>query len=202
LIARSADDWEKKLGFMQSFSLKLTTRSCGFSNDDKYLLTGGESETIDVWNLTEVVSDEWIQGVNNHNVKRKVRESPDKRLRGHNSWINCIRFVKKENDEYFNSTDIFASGDILGKVLIWRLDTEQVLWACRTHLSIVTSMSFMEEGKKIVTSGIDGKLNFWDLSNVVFENGGNVVNKGYESSKIDDNCYNMKKGGEREERAK
>lgn len=42
------------------------------------------------------------------------------------------------------------------------------LWVHRTHVSIVSSLSFSENCESVITSGIDGKVAVWEVASRIF----------------------------------
>ena len=174
-----SEPWFQQRGYMHSFNLKLSTRSCAFTNDSSLLLTGGESETLDIYELTDLISDLPEPG----SGKVKTFTSPRLRDHSHQCWITEIQsFVpkgyKKPLNYDPNASDIFATADVRGKVAIWRIsltrDRKKIslstLWVLRTHVSLVSSLSFSEDCESIITSGIDGKVAVWNVSSQLFSN--------------------------------
>lgn len=96
--------------------------------------------------------------------------SPNKRFRAHGCWISEIQFLPALED-------VFATGDVRGKVIIWHGEVSRnrkkieihCLWLLRCHISMVTSISFCHSTYSMSTSGVDGKVAIWSVSKHVFD---------------------------------
>ena len=159
------DEWFEQRAYMQSFHLKLAVRAVGFWTpkphecDATLLITGGETETLDVWDVTDIMDGSGAS-----------LTSPNKRFKAHECWISEIQFLPALED-------VFVTGDVRGKVVIWRGEVSRnrkninlhCLWLLRCHISMVTSISFCHSTYSMSTSGVDGKVAVWSVSDHVFE---------------------------------
>ena len=104
---------------MHAFYLKLATRACAFSNDASLLLTGGESETLDIWDISNLTTLSERDYTEESEVEKFAL--PSKRVHSHGCWIcEIVFFTNKDYKKPINfdpsSADIFASADVRGKV--------------------------------------------------------------------------------------
>jgi len=187
LVGREIDEWEKSRGFMSGFEVKIVIRAGCFDGNGERVFTGGEGDGVDVWDIAGVVDADSRADADadadaaevtggGDAAESKVLSKPKHTLKAHSSWINVL------NSEF----GLLASADILGKVVLTDLQTYDVVWACRCHLSVVTGVEFMfDSGEKYVaTSGIDGKVSFWAVGNDV------LTRVGHSEVEVDKRCHN------------
>lgn len=122
--------------------------SFAFSQDGSILAIGRESNTIDLWNVSDPLNPQHLGGT----------------LSGHS---------KSVNDTVFGFGKFLISGSSDGKVILWNLDNTQRL---RKDLSIdrsepvsgtiYSSLTFNNSGDLMISGSIDGFITFWDASNL------------------------------------
>jgi len=180
------DEWQRARGFMQAFTVKLGMRGLDFSADGKTLLAGGETDVIDVWDVSMFEKGERRGGEG----EVEVFSEPKRRIAGHNAWLNSITFFRElgarsATKTALSTSEVFCTADVLGKICLWSLrqkiiaDTVmeqkfECLWLFRCHVSMVTSVCFSKEGDRMLTSGVDGKVAVWEVGGDLWEADGSI----------------------------
>ena len=71
------------------------------------------------------------------------------------SLIKHCAFNRKGN--------LLATGSLNGIILIWDFDTKGIAKTLRGHISTITSLSWSNTGRCLLSSGLDGFCIYWDL---------------------------------------
>ncbi|GMH92201.1 hypothetical protein TL16_g12275 [Triparma laevis f. inornata] len=192
--------------FLHSFYLKLGVRAAAFIEpirhecNGTFLISGGETCTLDIWDVSDLCMEEksgddadtpayggYGEGEDKNG---KTMDTPVIRYKTHSGWINVLKSLPN-TEKYSN---VFISGDVLGKIIMFKLDVSRnrkkfglsVLWGQRCHVSMVSNISTNLDFGKVVlcTGGVDGKVAVWDVTD--FCGGSGVTfNEGDESGAID-----------------
>ena len=177
-------EWRRARGYMQSFNVKLAVRAVAFSGDSRTMVTGGEAETLDVWDVKEFGAggrgggEEEAEG-NGEEAEAKKVAVPRNRISGHGGWITAITFLRPPfppppPPNPLKTEDLLATSDVRGRVALWSITQKVIadtvmeqkwscLWVNRCHVSIVSSLDFSADGTRILTAGIDGKVAVWNV---------------------------------------
>ncbi|GMH92102.1 hypothetical protein TrVE_jg8907 [Triparma verrucosa] len=172
--------WFNERLFLHSFYLKLGVRAATFIEpikhecDGTFLISGGEACTMDVWDVSDLCGNDSSggdgdgDGDDDKNGVNMV--NPVIRYKTHSGWINVLKTLPN-TDSYNN---VFISGDVLGKVIIFKLEVSRnkkkfalnCLWGQRCHVSMVSNISLNLDFGKVVlcTGGVDGKVAVWDVT--------------------------------------
>jgi len=110
-----------------------------FSPDGKYLASGNENNTINLWNVKSGVL---------------IRT-----LKGHLGDVNSINF--SPNRRYL------VSGSSDNTIKLWNLKDGAFIRTYEGHSSHVTTVSFSSDSKRIVSGSRDNTIKIWNISNGV-----------------------------------
>jgi len=59
-----------------------------------------------------------------------------------------------------------ASGDNVGNILIWNVRTGKLVVRWRAHFSLVSSLAFTPDGKRLLSGSWDRQVSQWDVSSL------------------------------------
>jgi len=111
-------------------------RAVAFSRDGKLLATGGEDNTIKLWN---VATGRLIQN-----------------FEGHTDFVRSIVFSSAGNT--------FASGGNDRSVNTWDINSGKLIHSHQFHSDLVTSLDYSRDGRTIASASHDGHIKLWDAS--------------------------------------
>lgn len=118
-----------------------------FSNNDKILATGSSDCTIKLWNVEN---------------RREL-----KTLLGHSSPITSLAFDNNNGNDNGNGphkdNKYIASGCQDGTIIVWDINTGQMVQKFIGHTDIINSMSFHHTSDYIVSGSMDMSVKFWDI---------------------------------------
>lgn len=57
----------------------------------------------------------------------------------------------------------FASASVNGKLLLWDMETGEILWTVQAHITRIMIMQFSPDGTMIATGSLDGTARLWDV---------------------------------------
>ena len=103
-----------------------------------WMLTGSADEEVRVWSII-------------HRSEKSVAVDTVLRLIGHEVPVTCVRYGKLE----------VVSGDALGRIFIWWLETGEVLRQCHVHKGPVRCLQF--DATRIVSGGSDTLVCITDI---------------------------------------
>ena len=86
-----------------------------------------------------------------HRSEKSVSIETSMRLIGHQVPVTCVRYGKLE----------VVSGDSLGRIFLWWLETGEVLRQCSVHKGPVRCMQF--DATRIVSGGMDSMVCITDI---------------------------------------
>jgi len=111
------------------------SNSVSFSPDGKYIASGNEDGTVDLWNVSCA--------------------SYFKTFKGHLGAINFISF--SPDGRYI------AGGSDDKTIKLWDVDTGSLVKTFKGYSDTVTSISFSPDGKYIAGGSLDGTIKLWDI---------------------------------------
>ena len=110
-------------------------RSVSFSPNDKVLASGGNGNTIKIWDVSS-----------GENIFT---------LRGHENSVVCV--------EFHPSGNLLASGGDDGVCIIWNVHTGERVHTLVGPNLWVRSISFSYDGKILASAGADSIVRLWDV---------------------------------------
>lgn len=131
--------WDKYKGSQLRvlFGHTMTVTSLEFGND--WLLTGSVDEEVRLWDVKQKSA---------HYVTVETRN----RLIGHECAITCVKYGKLE----------IMSGDVLGRIFIWWIETGEIVRKCKVHEGAVKCLQF--DPIYIVSGGADNAVAITDIA--------------------------------------
>src|SRR5262249_17703897 len=111
-----------------------------FSPESRWLVTGGERNTIKIWDLAK--GGELLNTLEGH--------------RGEGYAIAC---TSDDNDRW-----MIASGGEDCTVKVWNGRTGKLLRTFRGHAGLVSSLAFSPDGKRLYSGSRDKTVKVWDLA--------------------------------------
>ena len=109
-----------------------------FSPDGRRLATGGEENTVKIWDV------------------QNGRELQT--LRGHNGDVYTVAFSPDDDGRWV------ASAGEDSAVKVWDSRTGKLVRSFRGHTSVVTSVAFSPDGRRLVSGSRDHTVKVWDLT--------------------------------------
>jgi WD40 repeat protein len=106
---------------------------------EMWMLTGSADEDVRVWSIERA-------------GKRSLSVKCKHRLVGHETPVTCVRYGRLE----------VISGDSLGRIFIWWMETGEVIRKCEVHKGPVKCMQF--DSCHIVSGGADSNLCVTDIA--------------------------------------
>jgi WD40 repeat protein len=154
-------------------------RSIAFSPDGQKFASGGDDQTIRIWDTRTGKS---IRTLEEHTgCVRSVAFSEDGKLLASGSedgtvkiWdvdtSRCLKTLTGHVGKVWavaispiNSEGILASGAEDNTIKIWKVQTGECLKALTGHENWVRSVAFSRDGKQIVSGGDDNTVRIWDI---------------------------------------
>src|SRR5262249_26522761 len=112
--------------------------SVAFSPDGRRLATGGEANTVKIWDVQN--------------------GQPLRTLEGHNGDVYAVAFSPKDDG------GLVASAGEDSAVKIWDSHTGKVVRSFRGHTGLVTSLAFSPDGRLLVSGSRDHTVKVWDMT--------------------------------------
>ena len=75
---------------------------------------------------------------------------------GHTAEVTAIAFSPDNL--------LLATGDLKGNVLLWNIETREIIRKLKGHTRKITAIDFLKDGARLVTSSIDNSVGQWDVS--------------------------------------
>jgi eukaryotic-like serine/threonine-protein kinase len=113
-----------------------------FSPDGQRLATGGEENTIKIWDVE---------------TGREI----DKPLRGHSGEVYTLAFSPDEDGRWI------ASAGEDSAVKIWDSHTGRLVRTFRGHTGLVSSLAFTPDGRRLVSGSRDNTVKVWDMTPIL-----------------------------------
>lgn len=157
-------------------------RTLAFSPDGKTLASGGDGDTINLWNLdTLSIRQKLVVGRNftesvifssdgNILVSRGTTEifcwevASGKKLRTWSSKGPLLSIQFSPDDR------ILVSGNAGGEVQLWDVFSGNLLSTHRGHTSRINALLFIEDGKTLASASRDGTILLWDWEKIILGN--------------------------------
>ncbi|KAI9272874.1 WD40-repeat-containing domain protein [Phascolomyces articulosus] len=111
--------------------------------DDQYLVMGCDNHKVEVFDS---------------NTGLHIRT-----LQGHEGGVWALQFIKRPSDDQ----RILVTGGCDRVVMVWNLETGQLIHSLSGHSSTVRCLRIDNEGKKAVTGSRDATVRIWDIENGV-----------------------------------
>ncbi|NDJ16399.1 NB-ARC domain-containing protein [Myxacorys almedinensis] len=117
------------------------------SPDTRQLASGHQDGQIRLWSLQHLPA--WDAS------ESKEPQSPQKILRGHESWVWSVAFSPHR--------DLLASGSEDRTVRLWHAQTGKLLSTLYGHSDAVLSVVFSQDKQTLISGSLDGTLRIWDI---------------------------------------
>ena len=118
------------------------TAAIALSKNQQWIATGGNDNLIRFWD----VQKSW----------ESKEGSQLKPLSGHTAEVNAIAFSPDDL--------MLATGDLKGNVLVWNIETREIIWKLKGHTRKITAINFLKGGTRLVTASVDNSVGQWDIS--------------------------------------
>jgi WD40 repeat protein len=112
-----------------------------FSPDGLRLATGGEGNTVKIWDVG--------------------KDGEPLTLRGHSKEVYAVAFSPDDPGRWV------ASGGEDGKVKIWDSRSGKLAITLHGHTGLVSSLAFSPDGKRLYSGSRDTKVKVWDMTSLV-----------------------------------
>lgn len=149
-------------------------RTLAFSPDGKTLASGGDGETINLWDL-DTLTIRTKLAVEKNNTKQIAFSSDGKMLANRGgSRIYCWDAATGKQFSTWSSKPGFmsiqfapdgttlVSGDNDGYVKLWDIYSGNLLFSFKCHTWQIKDLLFLEGGKTLATASRDGTIILWD----------------------------------------
>jgi WD40 repeat protein len=114
-----------------------------FSPDGKRLATGGEENTVVLWDVE---------------TGRELR-----RFRGHRGEVYTLAFIPDGEGRWI------ASAGEDGTIKVWDAHAGELVRTFRGHSGLVSCLAFSPDGRRLVSGSRDKTLKVWDVSKLALE---------------------------------
>ncbi|HEY7422835.1 MAG TPA: protein kinase [Gemmataceae bacterium] len=111
-----------------------------FSPDGRRLATGGEGNTVKIWDVEK-------------------GGEPLTTLRGHSKEVYAVAFSPDDDEGPW-----VASGGEDSTVKVWDSRTGELVHSFRGHTSLISSLAFSPDGKRLYSGSRDTTVKVWDLT--------------------------------------
>jgi WD40 repeat protein/Tfp pilus assembly protein PilF/V8-like Glu-specific endopeptidase len=154
---------------------RATVNSVVISPDGKSIISGSTDGTIKIWRLQDGLLLRTIAPGKNPNRVNSVAISPDgKNIIGAGDSINLWTLETGKlsttiQSEFTHSVAIspngqtFITGDMGGKIRVWRLSDGKLLRTIDGHRSWVMSVAISPDGSTLVSSSRDRNIRIWQV---------------------------------------
>ncbi|KAL7560058.1 hypothetical protein ACA910_016120 [Epithemia clementina (nom. ined.)] len=127
------------------FGKKAVCESATFMPDGAGLVTGSSDGLIEIWDAAQ----------NYGELRRDLPYQMKDELLGHDVAVTALAVT--------NDGTMLASGDLNGKIYVWRIDTGTCLCIMQCHSAAISCIQFSPSGSHILTAGQDSKCREFGL---------------------------------------
>lgn len=155
-----------------------TIRTLVFTPDGRRLITGGEDQTIKVWNAD---TGQQLLNLTGHTSAIKtlvvksdsstlVSGSDDQTVKIWNLGIGQLLNTLQGHTSYLNAVVYSPDGQWLASasadqtIKLWNLQTGQLVRTLQGHTSYVNGIVFSPDGKTLASASADQTLKLWDVA--------------------------------------
>jgi len=171
-----------------------------FSPDGQFIVSSSDDRTVRIWNVetgkciypplehggavraVAISPDgQWIaSGSNDRTVKLFKLHDPQHdvlTLNAHSDWVRCVAFHPK--------CPVLASGSYDQKVILWNIESGELVRSLKGHEAAVISVAFSPKGDFLATGSEDETIRLWEVET------GNIIKtlripRPYENVRITD----------------
>ena len=124
-----------------------------FSPDGESLATGGGDKLVRIWRVSDLSQIHVLEG--HIGEVMSVHFSPDGKLLVTADVSDMMEYLRVEIPQH------------AGKIIVWDVETGESLVDFTVHNGAVIAAEFSPNGKKIASTGRDGRVHIWDVGKLL-----------------------------------